>query len=203
MKSEIRLVMNLIGRYRQVHRLEFIQPALDRQRDLGTRQDIARAMPAAESESGVRADILARKIERLRVGEYRLIEAPRSSENEQVGTLAEFDAGELGVGEHPAWRCRLFRHSWGGYYCAWNLPASPCARRSRGRHRPGLAKCRLVAGHAAGRHVDLQRSNHAISCLRRLRGRLERHIAVASGRSARYTDGAFGWASTSGKKTKT
>ena len=39
-------------------------------------------------------------------------------------------------------------------------------------------------GDAAGRHVDLQRGRHAVSRLRRLRGRYERHAAVAGGRPA-------------------
>ena len=62
---------------------------------------------------------------------------------------------------------------------------------ARGRHRPDRIGGRLLAGPAAGRHVDLQRGRHAVSRLRRLRGRFERHTAVAGGRPARDPDGTF------------
>ena len=44
-------------------------------------------------------------------------------------------------------------------------------RGARDRHRPDRIGGRLLAGPAAGRHVDLQRGRHAVSRLRRLRGR--------------------------------
>ena len=50
---------------------------------------------------------------------------------------------------------------------------------------------RLLAGPAAGRHVDLQRSRHAVSCLPRFRRRFDRHPAVAGGRPSRDPDGTF------------
>ncbi len=62
---------------------------------------------------------------------------------------------------------------------------------ARDRHRPDRIRGRLLAGHAAGRHVDLQRGRHAVSRLRRLRGRFERHTTVAGGRPARDPDGTF------------
>ena len=65
-------------------------------------------------------------------------------------------------------------------------------RGARDRHRPDRIGGRLLAGHAAGRHVDLQRGRHAVSRLRRLRGRFDRHTAVAGGRPARDPDGRFG-----------
>jgi len=48
---------------------------------------------------------------------------------------------------------------------------------------------RLLAGPAASRHVNLQRGYHAVSRLRRNRGRFDRHTPVASGRPARDPDG--------------
>ena len=44
---------------------------------------------------------------------------------------------------------------------------------------------------AAGGHVDLQRGRHAVSRLRRLRRRFDRHTTVAGGRSPRDPDGTF------------
>ena len=46
-------------------------------------------------------------------------------------------------------------------------------------------------GPPLSRHVDLQRGRHAVSRLRRLRGRFDRHTAVAGGRPARDPDGTF------------
>ena len=64
-----------------------------------------------------------------------------------------------------------------------------CRRRhtggARGRHRPDRVGGRLLAGPAAGRHVDLQRGRHAVSRLPRLRRRFDRRSAVAGGRPAR------------------
>ena len=58
----------------------------------------------------------------------------------------------------------------------------------------GLALLLLpsLAGHAAGRNVDLQRGRHAVSRLPRLRGRFDRHTPMAGGRPAPDPDGAFG-----------
>ena len=46
-------------------------------------------------------------------------------------------------------------------------------------------------GTPLARHVDLQRGRHAVSRLRRLRGRFDRHPAVAGGRPARDPDGTL------------
>ena len=62
-------------------------------------------------------------------------------------------------------------------------------RRARDRHRPDRIRGRLLAGHAAGRHVDLQRGRHAVSRLRRPRRRFDRPPALAGGRPARDPDG--------------
>jgi hypothetical protein len=40
---------------------------------------------------------------------------------------------------------------------------------ARGRNCPDCFRYRLLAGPAAGRHVDLQHSRHAVSCLSRFR----------------------------------
>jgi hypothetical protein len=62
---------------------------------------------------------------------------------------------------------------------------------ARGRHRPDRIRSRLLAGHSAGRHVDLQCGYHAVSRLRRFRGRFDRHPTVAGGRPAHDPDGTF------------
>jgi hypothetical protein len=72
------------------------------------------------------------------------------------------------------------------------------SRTSRGFISPIL----LLAGPAAGRHVDLQRGRHAVSRLPRFRGRFERNIAVAGGRPARDPDGTLGAGSRAGDQRR-
>ena len=64
--------------------------------------------------------------------------------------------------------------------------------RTRDRHRPDRIRGRLLAGHAAGRHVDLQRGRHAVSRLPRHPWRMGRAAVVAGGRGACCPDGAVG-----------
>ena len=94
-------------------------------------------------------------------------------------------------------RCRRSRDRIGVADCSVARRAvvvrrGACRRRhtggARGRHRPDRVRDRLLAGPAAGRHVDLQRGRRAVSRLPRFRRRVDRHSTVAGGRPARDPD---------------
>src|SRR6266481_3594558 len=56
---------------------------------------------------------------------------------------------------------------------------------ARGRHRSDCFRDRLLAGPAAGRHVDLQRSRHAVSCLPWFRSWVDWRLSMARGCASR------------------